>query len=81
MPNASGHRMPSHSRRRRSPAGAVRVQKDDGRRAADEAGIGKGAVYLHFPSKEEAVLSHVNRLCGRLDTIAAGVGPVDPDVS
>lgn len=48
---------------------------------ADEAGIGKGTVYLHFPSKEEAVLSHVDRiverLCGRLDTIAAGAGPAD----
>jgi len=48
---------------------------------AEEAGIGKGTVYLHFPSKEEAVLSHVDRiverLCGRLDTIAAGNGPVD----
>ena len=48
---------------------------------AEEAGIGKGSVYLHFPSKEEAVLSHVDRiverLCGRLDTIAAGNGPVD----
>ncbi|HEU4693134.1 MAG TPA: hypothetical protein VFS23_32450, partial [Vicinamibacterales bacterium] len=35
--------------------------------------------YLHFPSKEEAVLSHVDRiverLCGRMDTIAAGDGP------
>ena len=51
---------------------------------ADEAGIGKGTVYLHFPSKEEAVLSHVDRiverLCGRLDTIAAGDGPVDQRV-
>lgn len=28
---------------------------------AEEAGIGKGTVYLHFPSKEEAVLSHVDR--------------------
>jgi AcrR family transcriptional regulator len=48
---------------------------------AEEAGIGKGTVYLHFPSKEDAVLSHVDRiverLCGRLDTIAAGDGPVD----
>ena len=48
---------------------------------AEEAGIGKGTVYLHFPSKEEAVLSHVDRiverLCGRLDTIAAGNGPAD----
>jgi AcrR family transcriptional regulator len=45
---------------------------------AEEAGIGKGTVYLHFASKEEAVLSHVDRiverLCGRLDTIAAGDG-------
>ena len=36
-------------------------------------------MYLHFPSKEEAVLSHVDRiverLCGRMDTIAAGAGP------
>lgn len=48
---------------------------------ADDAGIGKGTVYLHFPSKEEAVLSHIDRiverLCGRLDRIAAGDGPVD----
>ena len=48
---------------------------------AEEAGIGKGTVYLHFASKEEAVLSHVDRiverLCGRLDTIAAGDGRVD----
>ena len=48
---------------------------------AEDAGIGKGTVYLHFPSKEEAVLSHIDRiverLCGRLDTIAAGNGPVD----
>jgi AcrR family transcriptional regulator len=48
---------------------------------AEEAGIGKGTVYLHFRSKEEAVLSHVDRiverLCGRLDTIAAGDGPVE----
>src|SRR5688572_3012781 len=48
---------------------------------AEDAGIGKGTVYLHFPSKEEAVLSHIDRiverLCGRLDTIAAGAGPAD----
>ena len=48
---------------------------------ADDAGIGKGTVYLHFASKEEAVLSHIDRiverLCGRLDTIAAGGGAVD----
>lgn len=48
---------------------------------AEEAGIGKGTVYLHFPSKEEAVLSHVDRIvervCGRLDTIAASAAAVD----
>jgi len=48
---------------------------------ADDAGIGKGTVYLHFPSKEEAVLSHIDRiverLCGRLDTIASADGAVD----
>ena len=48
---------------------------------ADDAGIGKGTVYLHFPSKEEAVLSHIDRiverLCGRLEKIAAGDGAAD----
>ena len=42
---------------------------------AKEAGIGKGTVYLHFASKEEVVLSHVDRivrpLFAELDTIAA----------
>ena len=33
---------------------------------ANEAGIGKGTVYLHFPSKEEVVLSHVDRIVRRL---------------
>lgn len=48
---------------------------------AEDAGIGKGTVYLHFPSKEEAVLSHIDRiverLCARLDAIAAGRGAAD----
>lgn len=48
---------------------------------AEDAGIGKGTVYLHFASKEEAVLSHIDRiverLCGRLDTIAASDGGAD----
>lgn len=29
-------------------------------------GIGKGSVYLHFPSKEEVVLSHIDRIIERL---------------
>jgi AcrR family transcriptional regulator len=33
---------------------------------ASEAGIGKGTIYLHFPSKEELVLSHVDRIVGRV---------------
>lgn len=42
---------------------------------AREAGIGKGTVYLHFASKEDVVLSHVDRivrpLFAELDAIAA----------
>jgi AcrR family transcriptional regulator len=42
---------------------------------AADAGIGKGTVYLHFSSKEEVVLSHVDRiverLCVRLGQLAA----------
>ncbi len=33
---------------------------------AVEAGIGKGTIYLHFASKEEVVLSHVDRIVDRL---------------
>ena len=29
---------------------------------AREVGIGKGTVYLHFPSKEEIALSHIDRI-------------------
>jgi TetR/AcrR family fatty acid metabolism transcriptional regulator len=42
---------------------------------AAEVGIGKGSVYLHFSSKEEIVLSHIDRIIdrlkGRLHDIAA----------
>lgn len=45
---------------------------------AQEVGIGKGTIYLHFPSKEEVVLSHVDRIVERLKgellKIAAGGG-------
>ena len=47
---------------------------------AAEAGIGKGTVYLSFPSKEEAVLGTVDRLidnvCAELESIAATDQPV-----
>jgi AcrR family transcriptional regulator len=33
---------------------------------AREANIGKGTVYLYFPSKEELVLSHIDRIVARL---------------
>lgn len=33
---------------------------------AAEVGIGKGSVYLHFSSKEEIVLSHIDRIIERL---------------
>ena len=33
---------------------------------AHEVGIGKGSVYLHFTSKEEIALSHIDRIIERL---------------
>lgn len=33
---------------------------------AKEVGIGKGSVYLHFDSKEEIALSHIDRIIERL---------------
>lgn len=46
---------------------------------AADVGIGKGTVYLHFPSKEEVALSHidriVDRLCARLEQLAGRGGP------
>ena len=35
---------------------------------AVEAGIGKGTIYLHFSSKEEVVLSHIDRIVERLNS-------------
>jgi AcrR family transcriptional regulator len=48
---------------------------------AKEVGIGKGTVYLHFKSKEEIALSHIDRiierLIQRLQTIAVSKGSVE----
>ncbi|MFN0140298.1 MAG: TetR/AcrR family transcriptional regulator [Pyrinomonadaceae bacterium] len=48
---------------------------------AKEAGIGKGTVYLYFPSKEEIALSHIDRIVERLieklQEIAAGPGTAE----
>ena len=33
---------------------------------AREVGIGKGSIYLHFTSKEEIALSHIDRIIARL---------------
>lgn len=33
---------------------------------AQEVGIGKGSIYLHFSSKEEIVLSHIDRIVERV---------------
>ena len=35
---------------------------------AKKVGIGKGSVYLHFESKEEIALSHIDRIIERLKT-------------
>src|ERR1044072_4539591 len=35
---------------------------------ANEVGIGTGTVYLHFASKEEVVLSHIDRIVDRVKT-------------
>lgn len=35
---------------------------------AKEVGIGKGSVYLHFESKQEIALSHIDRIVERLKT-------------
>lgn len=48
---------------------------------AKETGIGKGTVYLYFPSKEEIALSHIDRiverLIAKLQEIAEGPGTAE----
>ncbi len=41
---------------------------------ASEARIGKGTIYLHFTSKEEVVLSHVDRIVDRLKERLTEIG-------
>lgn len=51
---------------------------------AAEVGIGKGSIYLHFSSKEEIALSHIDRIVERLKQrlveIAAADNPVEEKV-
>ena len=47
-----------------STVGYKKMTIDD---LAREVGIGKGSVYLHFKSKEEIALSHVDRIVERLE--------------
>ena len=49
---------------------------------AREVGIGKGTLYLHFPSKEEVVLSRLDRMAARLtaELRAIAASPRDPAV-
>jgi AcrR family transcriptional regulator len=46
---------------------------------ARQVGIGKGTIYLHFPGKEELILSHIDRIAervvSRLRKIAGSSGP------
>jgi AcrR family transcriptional regulator len=48
---------------------------------AQEAGIGKRTIYVHFPSKEEVALASIDRVVDRLTTrlreLAQGAGPPD----
>lgn len=47
---------------------------------AQEVGIGKGSVYLHFKSKEDIALSHVDRIIERLKNSLQAIAekPQDP---
>ncbi len=44
---------------------------------AREVGIGKGSVYLHFTSKEEIVLSHIDRIIEQLKGKLAAIAGSD----
>jgi TetR/AcrR family transcriptional regulator, fatty acid metabolism regulator protein len=48
---------------------------------ARQVGIGKGTIYLHFPSKEELVLAHIDRIAesvvAKLRELAGATDPVE----
>lgn len=44
---------------------------------AQTVGIGKGTIYLHFSSKEEIVLSHIDRIIDRLRNELLGIAEQD----
>ncbi|HLL13604.1 MAG TPA: TetR/AcrR family transcriptional regulator [Pyrinomonadaceae bacterium] len=48
---------------------------------AQEVGIGKGTIYLHFTSKEEVTLSHVDRIVERLKERLWAIARTDADVA
>jgi len=46
---------------------------------ARQVGIGKGTIYLHFPGKEELILSHIDRIAERVAArLRAIAGSSDP---
>jgi AcrR family transcriptional regulator len=48
---------------------------------AQEVGIGKGTIYLHFVGKEEVTLSHVDRIVERLKERLWAIARSDADVA
>ena len=44
---------------------------------AQEVGIGKGTIYLHFSSKEEVALSHIDRIIERLKQRLSAIAESD----
>jgi AcrR family transcriptional regulator len=56
--------------------GYAKMTMDD---LAREVGIGKGTLYLHFPSKEEVVLSRLDRMIDRLTAELQAIAASDRD--
>ena len=48
---------------------------------AAEVGIGKGSVYLHFESKEEIALSHIDRIVERIKQNLTAIAASDESVT